>query len=167
MARPPCEKVERIVVAKAQHRLTAFCAGGAVREAAVALGRESLGPKFLRGDMKTPEGEYRVAGPARESRFHRFIPIDYPSREDAEGARREGRLSDADFRRIVEAHDRGEIPPADTPLGGDLGFHGEGERWAGASPDLDWTYGCIGLSDDDIDFLAERLRVGVPVEIVP
>ena len=32
---------------------------------------------------------------------------------------------------------------------------------------LDWTYGCIALSDSDIDFLAERSAVGTPVLILP
>ena len=55
-----------------------------------------------------------------------------------------------------------------TPeLGGHLGFHGEGKRWRGDSRLLDWTYGCFGLADADVDFLAERSAVGTPVSIEP
>jgi hypothetical protein len=114
-----------------------------------------------------PEGVYHVAGPARPSRFHRFVPIDYPSPADADLALREGRLSRADHARVLAAHARGALPPQDTPLGGLLGFHGEGERWRGDSADLDWTYGCLALRDADLDFLAARVRRGTPVRILP
>jgi murein L,D-transpeptidase YafK len=58
-------------------------------------------------------------------------------------------------------------PPADTALGGHLGFHGEGRRWRGDSRYLDWTYGCIALSDADVDFVAARSAIGTPVWIEP
>jgi hypothetical protein len=66
----------------------------------------------------------------------------------------------------VEAHDRGAVPPFDTPLGGDIGFHGEGQRWKGESRDLDWTFGCIALTDADLDFLLARAPAGTPVAIL-
>jgi len=163
----PCRHVERIEVRKGERRLRAHCEGGAVVELVVALGRDDTGPKLRAGDWRTPEGRYRIAGPARPSRFHLFLPIDYPSVEDAERALAEGRLSRADHRRILDAHARGARPPADTALGGDLGFHGEGERWRGDSLHLDWTYGCVALSDPDLDFLVERVDPETIVEIAP
>ena len=57
--------------------------------------------------------------------------------------------------------------PRDTPLGGDIGIHGEGARWAGDSERFDWTNGCIAVSDADVDFLKSRIRLGVPVELHP
>ena len=119
------------------------------------------------GDTRTPEGYYRISGPPRPSRFHRFIPIDYPSLADAATARAEGRLPDADYREIAAAHGLGEPPPANTALGGYLGLHGEGRKWRGDSRRLDWTYGCIGLADDDIDFIATHSEVGTLVVIQP
>lgn len=167
VAPPECQHITRIEIHKGERRLLAHCERGARVELRIALGRDPEGPKRLAGDARTPEGSYRISGPPQNSRFHRFLPIDYPSREDAESALAAGRLSPADHRRILEAHARGELPPADTALGGGLGLHGEGERWRGDSPHLDWTYGCIALSDGDIDFLAERAAVGTPVEIDP
>jgi murein L,D-transpeptidase YafK len=163
---PPCGAIASIEVIKRLRRLRAHCEGGRVVEMTAALGREA-GGKMRAGDTRTPEGSYRVSGPARASRFHLFIPIDYPSVDDARAARADGRISGAAYERIVSAHARGEAPPGDTPLGGNLGFHGEGERWRGDSVDLDWTNGCIGLSDADIDFLAERIGIGTPVAIQP
>jgi len=164
---PPCEHITQIEVSKRERRLRAHCDGGAVVEMTVALGREAGGAKRDAGDSRTPEGDYQISGPPRTSRFHRFIPIDYPSVADAEAAHAEARLSEAAYQRIVAAHARGEPPPGDTALGGELGFHGEGERWRGDSLHLDWTYGCVALADADIDFLAERSEVGTPVVIRP
>lgn len=164
---PPCERIARIEVRKSERRLRAYCERGGVVELPVALGRERGGPKRSAGDMRTPEGRYRISGPATASRFHLFLPIDYPSVADAEAARAEARLSESAYRRIVTAHERGEPPPEDTPLGGALGFHGEGRRWRGDSEHLDWTLGCIALRDDHVAFLAARSSVGTPVEILP
>lgn len=163
-----CERILQIEVSKRERRLRARCEGGGVVEMRVAVGRGSNGDKREAGDSRTPEGHYRISGPPRPSRrFYRFVPIDYPSLADAATARAEGRLSESDYRRIAAAHGLGEPPPADTALGGQLGFHGEGKRWRGDSRHLDWTYGCIGLADADVDFIAARSAVGTPVVIAP
>ena len=161
-----CERIVAIAVSKQERRLRAECEDGALVEMVVALGREATGPKLRMGDLRTPEGVYRI-GAARPSRFHRFIPFDYPSLSDADIALREGRLSKADHRRIADAHAHGEPPPADTALGGFLGLHGEGVRWRGDSQLLNWTLGCIGLSDADVDFIAARIAAGTPLSILP
>ena len=108
-----------------------------------------------------------MSGPARRSRFHRLIPIDYPSRRDADSALARGAITAKEHARIVarRAHDR--PPPQDTALGGHLGLHGEGPEWQGESAGLDWTYGCIAVRDHEIDFLAQRVSRGTPVWIQP
>jgi len=164
---PPCERVQEIEVRKAERLLIARCEGGARVEIPVALGRGDPEPKRAAGDQRTPKGRYRVSAPPRPSRFHLFVPIDYPSPADAEAAHAEGRLSWGDLERIRVARARGEPPPHDTPLGGNMGFHGEGDRWRGDSADLDWTLGCIAMPDDRIEFLAARVEVGTAVWIRP
>jgi len=61
----------------------------------------------------------------------------------------------------------GRLPPQDTPLGGAIGIHGEGEGRQGQSAAGDWTFGCIALRDADARFVAERVDVGTPVVILP
>jgi len=163
---PPCEKILWIEIQKSARRLDAACLGGGHVSWTVALGRQP-GLKRAAGDHRTPEGLYHVVGRPRPSRFHRFLAIDYPSRGDAERARAEGRLPARDFERVATAHEAGSPPPADTALGGHLGFHGEGARWHGDSAHLDWTDGCVGMTDDAIDFLAARTAPGTPVQILP
>jgi hypothetical protein len=166
-SKPFCPRIAHILVRKSEHQLVARCDPGPVIVMRVALGRAPVGTKLARGDQRTPEGNYRVSGPARVSRFHRLIPIDYPSRRDADSALASGTITAREHARIVarRAHDR--PPPQNTALGGHLGLHGEGSAWQGESAGLDWTYGCIAVRDQEIDFLAERVRRGTPVWIQP
>ena len=161
----PCARIERIEVHKSVRALVAECAGGGRLELPVALSREP-GPKRRRGDQRTPEGEYRIAGRARPSRFHRFLAIDYPSDADAERALAEGLISADERDAIASAHRQGRLPPQNTALGGWVGFHGEGKRWQG-DLDLDWTEGCFALQDPAIDQLDELAPSGTPVRILP
>jgi len=163
----PCLHIERLVANKSERSLRVHCEGGAVFTFPAAFGREPAGAKRAAGDERTPEGDYRVAGPARPSRFHRFLPIDYPSVADADVALAERRISRAEHARIVEAHRRGAMPPQDTALGGLLGLHGEGARWRGESKGLDWTHGCIALADAELDFVVARVKKGTPLTILP
>jgi hypothetical protein len=153
-------------VRKRERVLDAWCEEGGLRSFAVALSRTPEGAKRARGDERTPEGDYQIAGPARASRFHLFLPIDYPSVADADVALAERRISQRTHRAILAAHAAGRMPPQDTRLGGLLGFHGEGERWRG-DLDLDWTEGCVALADEAMDWLAKRVRRGTAVRIRP
>ena len=162
-----CPAIVSVRIEKAARQLTVECSDGTRQHLRVGLGREPIGAKRRRGDQRTPEGRYHVAEAPRASQYHRFIALDYPAVEDAERALAEGRIDRALHRRIVDAHRAGTLPPQDTALGGHVGIHGEGYVWSGTSSFLDWTLGCIALSDVDVEFLAARLAPGVPVSITP
>jgi murein L,D-transpeptidase YafK len=163
-----CREIVAIEVRKAERALVARCADGDSVRVKAAFGREPRGRKRHRGDMRTPEGHYRVAGPPRESRFHLFVPLDYPSEADAEAALAEGLISEAERDAILRARAEQRLPPQGTSLGGHIGLHGEGARWQGDSETgLNWTHGCVGMSDRDIEFLSSRVSTGTPVTILP
>ncbi len=163
-----CALIERIEIWKGRRTMIARCTNGSGLALSVGLGRENDGPKRVGSDNRTPEGYYHVAAQATPSnKFHLFIPIDYPSRADAERALGHGTISERDYEAILDAVEAGRLPPQTTPLGGHLGFHGEGDRWRGDSPNLDWTYGCIAVADEQIEFLAEHAPPGTPVIIHP
>lgn len=163
----PCEAIAQIEVSKRARRLEVGCVGGGRRTFEIGLSRVPDGAKRRRGDQRIPEGRYRIAGAARRSpRFHLFLPIDYPSVADADRGLAAGTISRATHARILRAHDDGRLPPQDTALGGLLGFHGEGPRWRGEL-DLEWTEGCIAVTDRTIEWLAARARGGTPVSIRP
>ncbi len=161
----PCKRAERIDVSKSQRSLTVWCVGGGTLTFPIALSRER-GPKREVGDERMPEGAYRIAGPPRKSRFHVFIPIDYPSRADADRGLKAGLITKEVHAAIASAHRDGRLPPQDTALGGVLGIHGEGARWRGDLA-VNWTEGCIALTDPAITQLSRLTRRGTPVQITP
>jgi murein L,D-transpeptidase YafK len=161
----PCKLAERLEVSKSQRSLTVRCVGGGTLTFPIALSRER-GPKRVAGDDRMPEGAYRIAGPPRKSRFHVFIPIDYPSRADADRGLKEGLITKDVHAAIAHAHRERRLPPQDTPLGGLLGIHGEGVRWRGDLA-LNWTAGCIAVTDPAIAQLSRLARPGTPVQITP
>jgi hypothetical protein len=130
---PACPRIAHIEVRKSERRLVARCNPGPALVMKIALGRQPVGPKTRKGDQRTPEGSYVVSGPATRNRFHRFIPIDYPSRHDADVGLESGTISAAEHARIVVRRSHDRPPPQDTALGGELGLHGEGPRWQGES----------------------------------
>jgi murein L,D-transpeptidase YafK len=157
----------RIVVWKARRELWVFRGGDVVRRYPVSLGRDPKGPKRLRGDGRTPEGRYLVVDKKADSKFHRFLALNYPSAADAEQALRDGLITADVWADVWIAEVRHRHPPTDTILGTRVGIHGIGatgvrERLRRVS---DWTEGCVALSDRDIEELFEMAPIGTPVEI--
>ena len=128
----------------------------------VALGQQPRAGKELRGDSRTPVGRYYVAEKNPDSRFHRFLGISYPNAEDAERGYRSGLIDASEWADIFLANLRGDVPPSRTVLGGRVGIHGYGGR---PYVPVDWTEGCIAVSDEDIEFIFDRAPVGTPVII--
>jgi L,D-peptidoglycan transpeptidase YkuD (ErfK/YbiS/YcfS/YnhG family) len=59
----------------------------------------------------------------------------------------------------------GQIPPQDTPLGGQIGIHGLGSADARVHEFFDWTHGCIALTNSQIDHLSQIVDTGTLVKI--
>ncbi len=136
-----------IIVVKEKRLLTLYVAGEPVRSYQADTGQNTLNDKLRAGDRATPEGRYFITvkkGPGR-SRYHRALELDYPN--------------EADLRRFGQARRSGQITAAVGP-GRLIEIHGEGGRG------VDWTDGCIALSNRDIDDLFARVKVGTPVTIV-
>jgi murein L,D-transpeptidase YafK len=148
-----------IVVEKSARRLGLYDSGAVVGCWPVGLGQADGadgGPKLRRGDLRTPEGWYRTSDRPWSSFYH-AVTIHYPNAADADRGVATGRITAATRDRIVAAVAAGRTPPQDTPLGGDLLFHGGGST-------SDWTLGCIALQDADIDALRSHLPAGMKTD---
>ena len=133
-----------------------------VRSFAVALGLDPRAAKRIRGDYRTPVGRYYIAEKKPTSRFHRFLGLSYPNIDDADRGYAERLIDATEWASIFLANVRGAPPPWYTGLGGRVGIHGHGgRRFTGT----DWTEGCIAVSDEDIDYIYDRVSVGTPVII--
>ena len=139
--------IDRILVEKSARRLSIFREGKKLKSYRVALGRNPIGPKEQEGDMKTPEGLYKIDSRNPQSAYHLALHVSYPSNED--NARAADRGVSAGFDIMIHGIENG---------GGWIGaFH----RWH------NWTAGCIALTDEEIEELWRVTPDGTPIEIQP
>jgi murein L,D-transpeptidase YafK len=144
---PAGTTIDRIVVEKSPRRLLIFRDANLLKTYRIALGRSPLGAKEEEGDMKTPEGIYKIDGRNPQSSFHLALHISYPSDEDDKRAAARG-----------------------VSAGSDIMIHGirNGHGWIGAFHRWkDWTAGCIAVTDEEMDELWRITPDGTTIEIHP
>ena len=138
---------DRVLIEKNERRLTLFAKGKVLKTYQVALGGNPVGPKERQGDHKTPEGIYSIDGRNKYSGYHLSLHISYPNEKDKKRAKSLG------------------VSP-----GGDIMIHGikNGFGWAGDKHvEIDWTKGCIAVTDEEIEEIADLVPNGTTVEIRP
>ena len=144
---PQGTRIDSLVVHKSERNMLAYAEGDLVRTYSIALGREPVGDKKVQGDMRTPEGLYTINDRNPNSGYHKNLGISYPN--------------DADR---TEARALGKSP------GGDIKIHGlpNGQGHIGKlHRQNDWTWGCIAVTDEEVDELYEAVVMGSPILIMP
>jgi len=131
----------------------------------IAIGRNGAGFKHHLGDDVTPVGTYKIGWINRKSPFRRFYGFDYPSVENADEALLSGLLSKEKHTAIIKAHKRNQIPPQNTTLGGRIGIHGLGTADRFIHKMMNWTHGCIALTNEQIDQLDRWITKGMKVKV--
>src|SRR5579859_2680400 len=140
-------KADRIIVHKKEHTMELMHAGTVIKSYKIALVRNPVGPKQREGDFRTPEGVYVIDRRNAKSEYHRSLHISYPNANDRERARK-----------------------LHVSAGGDVMIHGlpNGYGYLGAAHRRwDWTYGCIAVTDEEIDEIWRLVDNGTPIEILP
>lgn len=132
----------------------------------IAIGRGGTSQRRSVGDDRTPLGTFRISSIRTQTRYHRFFGISFPALDDARRAQAAGQISEADLAAIRRAHELGQEPPSSTPLGGNIGIHGVGGGDSRIHEDFNWTDGCIALSNEQIDELAQWVRLRMTVVIL-
>jgi hypothetical protein len=132
---------DTIVVLSPAHELWLCMNGALSARFAVAIGRSGVG-KRRRGDGRTPLGTYVVGPPRPSARYGTFIPIGYPTPQQA---------------------GRGFSGAA-------VGIHGP-PRGMDASEypvtEIDWTLGCIATgTDEEIGAIADFVRDRRPLVVI-
>jgi len=149
-----------LYVYKNERRLLVVNEGTLVRDYTIGLGYHPNGDKAIRGDGRTPEGEFFVCAKNPASKFYKSLGLSYPDPKRAEEALVSGRISPDEYRSIVQAVEEKKLPPGNTVLGGAIFIHGGGA-------DRDWTLGCIAVYNKVIDELFQVVSVGTPVYVMP
>jgi len=135
-------QVTSIVVHKASRKMYVYHKGLVLKEHDIDLGFTPVGGKRIEGDGKTPEGTYVIDRKNPDSLFHLSLGISYPNAQD-----------------IAQAKALGQSP------GGDIFIHGQ--PTSGRVTVQDWTWGCIAVSNKDIEELYRTVRIGTPITIRP
>ena len=131
----------------------------------IAIGRFGTTRYKKMGDNRTPLGTFRIGWITQDTRYHRFMGIDYPDMQTASRALFDDTIDFSLWERVRRDVEAGRTPSQQTPLGGYLGIHGIGEGEIEVHRLLNWTNGCVALTNEQIDRLAEWVTVGTEVEI--
>lgn len=136
-----------VLVDKLRRRLLVLRGKEEIAAYRVELGISAIEDKVHAGDEATPEGRYHVTEVRKpgNTRYHRALMLDYPNADDR-----------AEFARRRRA---GELA-GNQGIGAHIEIHGEGGRG------LDWTQGCVALTNEEMDELVELVGKGTAVTIV-
>jgi L,D-peptidoglycan transpeptidase YkuD (ErfK/YbiS/YcfS/YnhG family) len=136
-----------IIIDKYSRKCLVYYAGIKKYEYTVELGKNWAGDKRVKGDKATPEGMYKIIRKFgnNKTKYHKALLIDYPNETDRE-----------EFRMEIA---RGTLPRS-AKIGNLIELHGDGGRG------VDWTEGCVALTDSEIDVIFKIAKEGTPVTIV-
>jgi len=139
--------IDYILVEKEKRSLCVYSEGKMLKQYKVALGFSAIGNKEHEGDGKTPEGKYYIISKNPKSSYHLSLKISYPSEND-----------------LRIAMSRGLKP------GSNIMIHGirKGFGWIGKYHALlNWTRGCIAVTNQEIEEIYFAVSVGTIIEIKP
>lgn len=140
-------KADKLIVIKGKRILILLKDGEILKTYRVSLGKNPEGRKVKAGDNKTPEGRYILISRNPNSKFHLAVRISYPNEADLDNA---GNL--------------GVSPGGGIMIHGlpdELADIGEYHRY------LDWTDGCIAVTNPEMEEIWQMVDTGTPIEIKP
>jgi murein L,D-transpeptidase YafK len=144
---PALPVADRVVVSKAERKLQLLRNGEVLRTYKVVLGLRPEGHKEYEGDFRTPEGLYHLSRRNPNSEYFLSIQIDYPNDRDIARARRQGLRPGG----AIMIHGQPNVPrkPRDY------------------YSNVDWTEGCIAVSNSDMVEIWLMTPLDTPIEIRP
>jgi len=136
-----------VIVDKFARKCYIYARGVEIRSLDAEFGINWIGNKKHVGDKATPEGRYFVTKKKSKkgTNYYKALLINYPNAEDKA--------------RFAEQKKKGLISKR-TGIGGLIEIHGGGGKG------INWTDGCVAVSNEDMDQVFRWAEVGTPVTIV-
>ena len=138
---------DRVVVHKGARRLELLRDGQVLATYRVALGLDPSGHKEREGDFRTPEGNYSLVRRNPNSEYFLSIQVDYPNAQDVARARKQGLRPGG----AIMIHGQPNIP----------------KKTRDYYSNVDWTEGCIAVSNSDMVEIWLMTPPDTPIEILP
>jgi L,D-peptidoglycan transpeptidase YkuD (ErfK/YbiS/YcfS/YnhG family) len=147
IARSAKQKNSLILIDKYARQCQIYQSGKLVGSYTSELGSNWIGDKNRQGDKSTPEGLYKVLSKKDKgsTKYYKALLLNYPNADDK--------------KRFAEGQKSGKISKG-ASIGNLIEIHGHGGKG------VDWTDGCIALTDSDMDKLYKLSAVGTEVLIV-
>ncbi|WP_299877336.1 L,D-transpeptidase family protein [uncultured Sulfitobacter sp.] len=133
-------EVTYVVVNKGARRMYLLHHDKVLEDYDIRLGFAPVGHKEIEGDGRTPEGHYMIDRRNPNSAFHLSLGIDYPRAHD-----------------LARAEAIGKSP------GGDIFIHGQKVPFK--KDKGDWTWGCIAVTNKEMEDVYAMVRDGTPILI--
>jgi murein L,D-transpeptidase YafK len=139
------DTIDCIEVYKDNREMRVYSKGKLLKTYDIALGFRPRGKKHFQGDGKTPEGVYYINDKNPNSIAHKNLGVSYPNSEDIRYARESG------------------MSP-----GGEIKIHGLMKKWkfyGSFHKYVDWTGGCIAVTNSEMDELYKHVKIGAKIKI--
>lgn len=139
-------EIDKVLVLKSEQKLHLMRKGEIVKSYRVSLGKKD-GPKRYEGDLRTPEGLYWINWRQHSKKYNLAMHISYPNASDLKRAYK-----------------------LQKPAGSMIMLHGtptdeEYPEWFFHT--LNWTDGCIALTNEDMQEVWELVKDNTMIEIRP
>jgi murein L,D-transpeptidase YafK len=138
-------EIDKIKIYKSKRHMVVFSDNKKLKTYTISLGFRPIGKKRFEGDGRTPEGKYHIISKNKRSIAYKSFGISYPNNDDLTHATKRGRLAGGN----IMIHG----------IMNDKGYWGKFHRF------IDWTGGCIALTNYEMDDLFKHLNVGCEIEI--
>ena len=140
-----------IYIDKTEHTFTLKIDKTILKQYKCVFGQNPIDDKKCEGDKCTPEGTFHIGAKYPHPLWNKFLWVDYPTKESWDKFQRNKKL--------------GKIPATAT-IGGQIGIHGVPKRRAVLiDAGINWTDGCISLSNEDVEEIYKYVDVGTKVVI--
>lgn len=140
------QQADRIVVSKTDKMMYLFRGDTILKSYRISMGSHwDQGHKEREGDERTPEGSYLIDWRNPKSSAYLSLHISYPNADDTERAR------------------QSNVSP-----GGNVMIHGLPNGWGALGTLhrlLDWTDGCVGVTNEEMREIWSLTPNGTPIAI--
>ena len=134
-------EVTQVQIYKAQRVMYLLHGSKVLKSYRIGLGGQPVGDKQFEGDQKTPEGAYVITHRNPNSTYHLSLGISYPNEAE-----------------------RADAAALGLPPGGDIFIHGGPN---GRVSTNDWTFGCIAVTDREMERIYAMVKPGTTIHIFP